>query len=157
MNADRLGISQELRTSFRQIDIASTSTDEKIPPRRSFAQRLGWWAAIVIPFGAAAILLILCFLWYIWNGDSDNEAWRKLIVHEWITIVIALVSMILRTSVTVQASACTSIFAALALEQGRFVLSKAAALSSIQYLNSGPHNLFLLYFGGDGLKRKVGL
>jgi hypothetical protein len=157
MNADRFGISQELRNSIQQIDVASTSTDEKSLPRRSFAQRLGWWVAIVIPFGAVAILLILGLLWYIWNGTSDNELWRKMMVHEWITIVIALVSMILRTSVTAQASACTSIFAALALEQGRFVLSKAAALSSIQYLNSGPQNLFLLYFGGDGLKRKVGL
>lgn len=157
MNAGRFGISQELGKFVRHIEFANPRAAEKQNSRRSFSQRLGWYAAIVIPFGVAAILAILAFLWYIWNGNSDNEAWRKLMVNEWITITIALVALVLRTSAAVQASACTSIFAALALEQGRFVLSKSAALSSIRYLNSGPHNLFLLYFGGDGFKRKIGL
>ena len=157
MNADRFGLSQDFGKYAQHIVFTTTQATETAPPKPSFSKRLGWYISIVVPFGAAAILAILAFLWYVWNGNSDNETWRKLMVDEWVTITIALTALVLRASAAVQASACTSIFAALALEEGRFVLSKAAALSAIRFLNSGPQNLFLVYFGGDGLKRKLTL
>ena len=62
---------------------------------------------------------------------------------------------VIRNSAAFLAGICTSIIAAIALERGIFTISKSAAASSMRYINGGPLNLLLLFWGGVGWKRKL--
>lgn len=122
--------------------------------RWSAARRFGTVILICLPSAVLAILAPLAFLWYLWTSHADNELWRRIMVAGFCTRVVSLLSMALRTATIFLATACTSMLAAFTLERGLLVLSKVAALSSIRYINGGPHNLMFLFFGGAGFKRK---
>jgi len=120
----------------------------------SVTRRFGVTILICLPLAFLAILGPLSFLWYLWTSHANNEIWRRIMAGGFCTRVVSLLSMVLRTATIFLSMACTSMLAAFILERGLLVLSKAAALSSIRYINGGPQNLLLLFFGGAGFKRK---
>ena len=134
----------------REVDAQS----EENWTRWSVARRFGLAILISLPSAVLATLGPLAFLWYLWTSHADNEVWRRIMVEGFCTRVVSLLSMVLRTATIFLATACTSMLAAYILERGLLVLSKVAALSSIRYINGGPQNLMLLFFGGAGFKRK---
>jgi hypothetical protein len=120
----------------------------------SVTRRFGLTILICLPLAFLGILAPLAFLWYLWTSHANNEVWRRIMAEGFCTRVVTLLSMVLRTAIIFLSMACTSMLAAFILERGLLVLSKAAALSAIRYINGGPLNLLLLFFGGTGFKRK---
>ena len=82
---------------------------------------------ILIPFGVVISLAVLGFLWYLWTSEN-NETWQNIMINSWVTRTVSLSSLFLRTAATLQAGACTSMMAAVGLENGMFVPSKATAV-----------------------------
>ena len=118
-------------------------------------RRLGWVLMISLPMATLTILATLAFLWFLWLSNGRNKVLRQIMVDGWTTRVVSILSSVMRTSAAYLAGVCTSIVAAIALERGIFTLSKSAAASSMRYINSGPLDLLLLFWGGVGWKRKL--
>jgi hypothetical protein len=125
----------------------------KAIPGRQIFQRLGWYAIVSIPLCIVTSLAALSFLWFLWLANSDNSTWQRIMLDAWATRSITIASLFLRISAAVEAGICTSMMAAVALEHGMFVLSKAAAVSSVRYVNGGPSDLLLLFWGRIGLRK----
>jgi hypothetical protein len=132
-------------------DSTVSDTSHKLIPGRRLFQRLGWYAIVSIPLCLVTTLAALAFLWFLWLAHSDNSTWQRIMLDAWATRSITIASLFLRTSAAIQAGICTSMMAAVALEHGMFVLSKAAAVSSIRFVNSGPSDLLLLFWGRIGV------
>ena len=136
----------------REIDLEFPSKSSRWGSTRKFGLSL----VIGLPLALLAILGPLGFLWYLWTSHAGNDVWRRIMAEEYCTRVVALLSMVIRTAVIFQATACTSMLAAYILERGLLLLSKVAGLSAIRYVNGGPHNLLLLFAGSGGIRRKLG-
>ena len=102
-----------------------------------------------------AIVTALGFLWFLWSSNGSNEVWRQIMVNAWVTRVITILAMIIRLCVGFQATAATSMLAAVALERGQISISKSAAASLIRSINGGPLDLLWLFGAGVSLKRKL--
>ncbi|KAF3914950.1 hypothetical protein ABW20_dc0109741 [Dactylellina cionopaga] len=95
----------------------------------SLARRVGWIAAIL--FFGSTIFTLACMGWFafLWWGTIDNGVWHDIIINDWAVRAISLPSSLLRMAVTVQASACLSMLAALAIEKSYVPLPSLAAIS----------------------------
>lgn len=133
----------------RPAEISDCASDGSVElstdPRVKLRHRLGPFILVALSLGTVVIFGALIFLWYLWTGDSNNNVWRRIMVHEWVTRVISLLALAIRISAAAQGVASTSMMAAVALERGYFVLPQASAASSLRYLNDGPQALLLLF------------
>jgi hypothetical protein len=122
--------------------------------RRTFRQRLGWYAITSLLLGMLITLGALGFLWFLWLGNN-NSIWQRIMIESLATRAVTVASLFIRASASVAAGVCTSMIAAVALEHGMFVFPKAAAVSSIRYLNGGPSDLLLQFWGRVKLRREL--
>ena len=108
---------------------SNTSVNEKLQTlerRRSFRplrRALGVIGTLSIVVGTLVLLGALAFLVFLWTAEGPNEGagamplWRTIVLEQWFTQVITLVSVVLRFSNAIQASVCTGLIAALILER----------------------------------------
>jgi hypothetical protein len=75
---------------------------------------------------------------------------------DWMTKSVAISSLALRTSITLQAGIATSMLAGLALERSSALFPQLALVSTIRNSNSGPYNLaWLLWSPHASVVRKI--
>lgn len=108
---------------------SDTSVSEKVQTlgrRRSFRslrKALGVVGTLSIVVGTLVILGVLAFLVFLWTAEGPSEGagamplWRTIVLEQWFTQVITLISVVLRFTNAIQASVCTGLIAALTLER----------------------------------------
>lgn len=122
---------------------------------RSPLARVGHLAVIAL---VASLLLTLTFtasLSFLWFSGTNNRIWHLIIVRQWATRVVAIVSVGIRTVVDVQASLATGMLAALFLESGSIRLEEAAKISVARASMPQPSRILVDVMGSTG--RRIGV
>ncbi|KAI1754133.1 hypothetical protein F4782DRAFT_539362 [Xylaria castorea] len=116
-------------------------------------ESLGRTELITILGGAILILGIIAFLSLLWFGYGDEpEAadapwiWRYIVLNDWMTKAITILSLVLRSIVSLQVALCTSMTAALVLEKRATRKSDVAYLSISRSVSDGPRRVVQLLF-----------
>lgn len=115
-------------------------------PLFSLYDRFGWLAITILITTTLLILGAIGFLWFIWISDQRNKTWHGIAVRNWITRAVTLTSVVVRTSVSLQATTGTSMLAGLALENPQILILHLASVSMMRNANAGPYVLLLLMF-----------
>ena len=110
-------------------------------PTFSLLDRFGGLATTILISTTILILSALGFLWFLWEADHDNKTWHRIAAKSWMTRTVALSSLVLRTSMSMQASTATSMLAGLALENTQILLLHFASVSTMRNANAGPYML----------------
>lgn len=110
-------------------------------PAFSLYDRFGWLATTILVSATTLILSALGFLWFLWVADHGNKTWHRIAAKSWITRTVALSSLVLRSSMSMQASTATSMLAGLALENTQILLLHFASVSTMRSANAGPYML----------------
>ncbi|MCJ1231672.1 Mitochondrial outer membrane protein iml2 [Toensbergia leucococca] len=115
----------------------------QFPERSPFSlyRKFGWLAMTILIVATALILGAIGFLWFLWKADHSNKTWHRIAVRNWITRAVALSSVVVRTSISMQASTATSMLAGLALENTQILLLHLASVSTMRNANAGPYML----------------
>ncbi|KAI1405368.1 hypothetical protein F4819DRAFT_423210 [Hypoxylon fuscum] len=121
--------------------------------RLRLKESIGIYGIFIIIAGGLINVGAWCFLLFLWfgGGQASNGAqaphfWRYLMLNSWITQTITLTSLVLRLFVSAQATICTSLLAALVLENHHVHLSEAARYTILRGVNDGPMGLIQLTF-----------
>jgi hypothetical protein len=130
-----------------ELELRMEPTDPLQPPdqhdRRSVTiyDQLRMRDLVVMAFGSFYTLLVLGFLWFLWNGQDNIPFWRWLVLKSYVQSTVTFSSAILRTIIGAQSSLATSMLAAIIMETLGFSLKQSPFLS-IQRSNGGlPFNL----------------
>ncbi|KAL8787041.1 MAG: hypothetical protein Q9195_007946 [Heterodermia aff. obscurata] len=115
-------------------------------PLFSLYDRFGWLATTILIVTTVLILGAIGFLWFLWISDQRNKTWHGIAVRNWITRAVTLTSVVVRTSVSLQATTGTSMLAGLALENTQVLILHLASVSMMRTANAGPYMLLLLMF-----------
>ncbi|KAI1323082.1 hypothetical protein F5Y16DRAFT_425395 [Xylariaceae sp. FL0255] len=113
------------------------------------ASSLGLANLCIIIGGTLISMVTLSLLVFLWVGrgqESDGQtasySWRKIMLSGRLNQVITISSLIIRSSISMQAAICTSLVSALILERRAVPLSRVAPLSALRSVNGGPFDLF---------------
>ncbi|KAN0099798.1 hypothetical protein V8E51_013573 [Hyaloscypha variabilis] len=115
--------------------------EQKAPPAISLYGKLGALTAAILIAGTICILAATGFLWFLWLADYRNSTWHHIVYANWFTRCVSLSGLVIRTAVSLQASAATSMLASLALEQTGVLLLHFASVSLTRHANGGPYML----------------
>ncbi len=135
-SAERPQSAKESRSLLEQNGAKAASR-----PISPLSDRFGWLAITILISATTLILSALGFLWFLWEADHNNKTWHRIAAKNWITRTVALSSLILRTSMSMQASTATSMLAGLALENTQILLLHFASVSTMRNANAGPYVL----------------
>ncbi|KAI3321431.1 hypothetical protein HD806DRAFT_523917 [Xylariaceae sp. AK1471] len=109
---------------------------------------LGLVGCLSVFGGTVGILVIFGFLTFLWFGHGSNpearnatSLWRLLALRGWMTRTITLTSLFLRLTISIQATVCTSMIAALVLEKRSVRKSDSAYFSIVRGINDGLFRL----------------
>ncbi len=114
---------------------------------RPLRDGLGRLGAISIFGGSLLLLGVLAFLLFLWLGEGPGDGehaprlWRWIVLGQFTTQAITLSSVVLRVVTATQAAVCTSLVAAVVLENHGIRLSRAAEVSAMRSVNDGPLKL----------------
>ncbi|KAI2602801.1 hypothetical protein GGR54DRAFT_653248 [Hypoxylon sp. NC1633] len=114
----------------------------------SLRESLGWTGCLGIFGGALGTLAVFGFLAFLWFGRGDEiesrdatKLWRLLALRNWMAQTITLCCLFLRFIISVQSTVCTSMIAALILENHFVRKSEVAYVSIARGVNDGPRKL----------------
>jgi hypothetical protein len=113
-------------------------------PYEKFGSKSVGLLAISTIFIFAAVSM-LSFLWWV---DHSNRAWKKIVLHNWLSRTETLCASVIRIAIAYQAALTTSMLAAIVLSQQRPLLHLSASLSVMRFVNTGPRSIVQL-FGRD--------
>lgn len=108
---------------------------------KSFIQRCGRLGIVSSALSIVFIAASLVVLNWAWFNSQDDKTWRGLITSGWLPRTIALCSLVIRWSVSFQATIATSMLAAIVLERHGISLERLATVSIIRHSNTGPLDL----------------
>ncbi|KAI1736106.1 hypothetical protein F4680DRAFT_433363 [Xylaria scruposa] len=117
--------------------------------RPSLYVRLGTFIVVSNILALIGLFISIGFVSWLWLGDEEDTQRRRLILDEYVEIAVTLSSILIRVSVTTQATTVVAMLAALALESsgcGSVRLRDAPAMSIARYSNSGPLSALLLFW-----------
>lgn len=106
---------------------------------------MGLFYSVVLVISSSSLIVSCGFISFFWFADDSNTTWKLLASEDWITKALAVSSLFLRTSISLQASIATAMLASLALESSQVLLSHLASVSTMRNSNSGPYNLAWLF------------
>ena len=115
-------------------------------PAFSLYDRFGWLATTILISTTTLILSALGFLWFLWEANHDDKTRHRIAAKNWMTRTVALTSLVIRTSMSMQASAAASMLAGLALENTQILLLHFASVSTMRNTNARPYMLSWLTF-----------
>ncbi|KAF3158973.1 Mitochondrial outer membrane protein iml2 [Orbilia oligospora] len=109
----------------------------------SVANRIGSLSSLL--FLGSSLFAIGCMGWFafLWWGTVDNSLWHAIIIRDWAVRAISLPSSVFRMAVTLQASQCLSMLAALAIEKSIVPLPNLAAISMMRATPPSTTETFL--------------
>lgn len=119
----------------------------------SYRESLGIGGCLSIVGSSLLATGLLGFLASLWfghgtepEGRSAASLWRFLALRGWMIQTITICSLIIRLLVSIQATVCTSMIAALILEKHSVRKSDVAYISVFRAINDGPRKLVSLLF-----------
>ncbi|KAI1778473.1 hypothetical protein F4818DRAFT_438633 [Hypoxylon cercidicola] len=122
-------------------------------PRLPLKESLGVNGCVIIAGGSIIVLATVGFLSSLWFGYGSAPeaadatwAWRQIALRDWMTRAITISALVLRFVISLQASVCTSMIAALVLEKRLTRKSDVAYLSISRGISDGPRRLVQLLF-----------
>ncbi|KAL5316380.1 hypothetical protein ACEPPN_015425 [Leptodophora sp. 'Broadleaf-Isolate-01'] len=115
--------------------------EQKAPPPISLYGKLGALTTATLIAGTLCIFAATGFLWFLWLADYRNSTWHHIVYNNWFTRCVSLSGLVIRTAVSLQASAATSMLASLALERTGVLLLHFASVSLTRDSNGGPYML----------------
>ncbi|KAF1988510.1 hypothetical protein K402DRAFT_419359 [Aulographum hederae CBS 113979] len=107
-------------------------------PRITLKRKLGAWATSVLIVTNIGLLASFIFLFYLWFSNERNGTWQKIMVKGFASRAITLASLIIQYAISMQATICVSMLAALWIEKRYVALAHAAEISIMRFVNSGP-------------------
>ncbi|KAJ3568887.1 hypothetical protein NPX13_g6268 [Xylaria arbuscula] len=126
------------------------------PGKRLSSDSLGRTNAAVVIGRVITSCATVGFLIFLWTGQGPTPdgqhasyAWRSLMFSDRLPQLITLSSVILRFSIGLQTTICTSLVAALVLERRSIALSRAGPLSILRSVNPGPRILLQQILGAN--------
>lgn len=93
--------------------------------------------------GFVVLASVAGYLTFLWFGEGYGRSWSRIVLANWATTSIAMCSVIVRTTVTIQVAFTTSILALALLSRGTSI-SQIPRISGLRYSNSGPLELLYL-------------
>ncbi len=118
--------------------------------RRGARDALGLFCLAALVSGTVAAICITTFLAFLWAGEGSDggefapRLWRWIVLDQRITQAITLCTVSLRFVISAHATICTSLMSAVVLETCGIPLAKAAEVSVMRGVNSGPPQLVWL-------------
>lgn len=135
------------RSGYQEVPNKSLSRQNSLWART--VHKLGWFQLAVLVGGNLGLLAGLGTLRYLWpwpqRGESD-KSWEAIVFSGWVLRVITLSSIVIRTSITMQATLFSMVMASVALQRSKVIMADAASMSIFRFTNSGPHNLIVPLF-----------
>ena len=128
----------QTKESLLSNDIPHVDDDLPRDNRAGLISRLGKFSAAVLLSSFPVSLGCVAFFTFLWAADSDNAVWRKIVLSGWTTRSITISSLALRWATAAQAVTCTSMLAAILLQEYAVPLPNAAAVSILRFDNTGP-------------------
>ncbi|KAI5839040.1 hypothetical protein DFP73DRAFT_245092 [Morchella snyderi] len=125
--------------------------------------KMGYWQLSILILGSVAILFAVAVLIYLWasvrrESAEGSTVWEMIVFSGWILRVITLTSIIIRTSMMMQATVFCMVLASITLQRGGVLMQNAAAVSIYRFTNSGPHNMIIpLFFAQRGWKSDIAM
>lgn len=139
------------------LPISGLPVSSKRSQRHGFFRRIGSFQLCILSLGTITIIGTTTFIGFVWGSDYDNNVWRNIILADWATRTVTVVSLIIRTIITAQAALCTSMLAALALQSFTVPIAHSAAVSLMRFENTGPLSLALVSLRWLRRRRGVGI
>ncbi|KAF2670605.1 hypothetical protein BT63DRAFT_454792 [Microthyrium microscopicum] len=124
-----LARTEQATTGDRKAQNKSQSTGFK---RVTWAQKLGKTAIAVLVLGDIVILLCLGLLSFLWFSNATDTTWRGIVVRDWMTQAITIISEGLKLAIGFQIGTCSAMLAALTLERFEVELENAATVALIR-------------------------
>ncbi|KAK6542324.1 Mitochondrial outer membrane protein iml2 [Orbilia ellipsospora] len=120
----------------------TTGFDSK---RASLKDRLGLLSVFI--FFGSTVFAAICMAWFafLWWGTVENSVWRSIVLNNWAVRAISLPSSFLRIAITIQASACLSMLAALAIEKAYIPLPHLAPVSIMRATSPSSTDMLLKF------------
>ncbi|KAF5612806.1 hypothetical protein F25303_14315 [Fusarium sp. NRRL 25303] len=109
--------------------------------RSSLMSQLGRVSTTVLASLFVVCLGCLTFLAFLWGANENNSVWRTIVLAGWTARSITITSLVLRWATAAQAAICTSMLAAILLQNGAIPLPVAASVSIMRFNNTGPWSL----------------
>lgn len=129
-----------------------STTSPKSRPRKTIIFKF-----LLILLGGYLVLAgAVAYLTFLWFGRKTGYAWSRIVLHNWVTTSVVIISLVIRTVVTTQMTLVSSILALAVLKSGAPV-AQIPRLSSLRYSNSGPSELLYLLFPSLRHTRIVGI
>jgi hypothetical protein len=93
--------------------------------------------------GGVAIPGIFSWILFLWlnSSESMNAIWRWVILNDHINVAVTIPSTILRVFITAQAVICTTMLAAIAIENYGTRFHRSARLSMMRAWGTNPYDL----------------
>ena len=103
--------------------------------------RLGWQAICILVGSALASLAVVGFLSFLWYAGLDNSLWHRIMVDGWTTRAVSISTLVLRSSIDLQAGVAGAMLAALVLESSSVLLQDTAKVSAMRASSPQPRAL----------------
>ncbi|KAK6356134.1 Mitochondrial outer membrane protein iml2 [Orbilia javanica] len=109
----------------------------------SIINRIGSLSSLL--FVGSSLFAIGCMGWFafLWWGTVENSLWHTIVIRDWAVRAISLPSSLFRMAVTLQASQCLSMLAALAIEKSIVPLPNLASISMMRATPPAATETFL--------------
>ncbi|KAF3917528.1 hypothetical protein AA313_de0200414 [Arthrobotrys entomopaga] len=95
----------------------------------SLSNRIGLLSGFLL--AAGAVFSIACMGWFafLWWGTVENPTWHSIVINDWAVRAISFPSSAFRMAIAIQAGACLSMLAAIAVEKSFVPLPNLASIS----------------------------
>jgi len=121
--------------------------------------KLTTWHILLLFIGIIIKAACVSLLGFLWLASTENGVWQRIVLSDWATRMVVLVSLVIRTVVGLHGVLCISMLSALILEGLETPLAKVAAMSIMRFQNGGAFDLrgflFLLRGGKPTVKRAL--
>ncbi|KAK6543624.1 Mitochondrial outer membrane protein iml2 [Orbilia ellipsospora] len=119
--------------SEKKVPLGNQTETYLVSPERgaatSLSNRLGW--SFVILLIGSSVFSVACMGWFafLWWGTVENSVWHSIVINDWAVRAISLPSSAFRMAIAIQAGACLSMLAAIAIEKSYIPLPNIASIS----------------------------
>jgi hypothetical protein len=152
LQGDNSNVDQHAKSEITLVECKEGKEEESDPTlpqdhKFKLIDRIGWWAAVILPLSTLFMVAAIGFLAFLWSGKQNNPTWRLVMVNGWMTRAISLTSALVRNAADMQAGIAVAMLAALALESFQVRLADAAKMSSLRSGRCDPFDLLPSVFG----------
>ncbi|EPS39512.1 hypothetical protein H072_6612 [Dactylellina haptotyla CBS 200.50] len=119
----------ELSKSSKEAQMDTYVVTSTESPSVALSIRIGWLFGILLV--GSSIFSIACMGWFafLWWGTIENATWHSIVINDWAVRAVSFPSSAFRMAIAIQAGACLSMLAAIAIEKSFIPLPSIASIS----------------------------